>query len=340
MRIPRLWYLIAWALLLAACDSGESFSDATLVHLEYRSCCSNARIVRIAADGSHRKVLLEGNIQTYGLFPSPDGRNILYFSYPDQSWFLLPSNGGTAAPFPTPAGAGNPSWSPDGSAIAWLQFGMDFSSRLVVAPPGATDAAPLTPDSLRVASIAWAPNSQQLAICAHDSEVWYRMYVMDRDGGNLHAITPDSMQFIGCRQDWSSSNLIAFFANGSIHAIAPDGTGLRRLPIGPPRYGFIGPVHWSPDGQRLTVPEEYGFLWRYDVESRSSQRLTGRAWEGNPWSPQGEFIAFLTDTLGGDPEYPERFSVVSVERADGRDRKMVSPDTLYASYPAWLNDPS
>jgi Tol biopolymer transport system component len=105
------------------------------------------------------------------------------------------------------------------------------------------------------------PNNQQ---CSKTSA----LYVVNIDGTGLHRITPGGF----CDDDgsWSPNGKEIAFATtpsvtcgvgkrrgcrtggGKLFVVHPDGTGLRRIPLGTGSRNFAGDVSWSPDGTKMT----------------------------------------------------------------------------------------
>lgn len=328
-------------LFVAACgsDESESLPDATVAYLELSSG-TIGRIVRVAADGSHRKVLWEGGTNVYDMVASPDGRSIL-FAY-EQSWYLLPADGGPptvmAVPSDGPSGPTNPAWSPDGSAIAWGIAPAPEKRYLVIAAPGGTDATPLTPDSLFFSWAAWGSDSQQLVVCGLTYAGGARLYLMDRDGGNFHAI-PNQPEFVGCGQNWAPSEQVAFASGGGIGVISPDGTGFRNF--GPRDGAEVGGfVYWSDDERYISATDVRGGMWALEVATGRMTQYSHRAQIGNPWSPTGQLLAFPMDSSKLIDGQWHTTAVVGVARAGGGARKVITGDSVSSNFPVWLNDPS
>jgi Tol biopolymer transport system component len=339
---------VAWLALIAAGCGGdeESRPTATLVYEEFSNNTVGriSRIVRVAADGSHRRVLWEGTPNISSLYPSPDGRSILFLNYDSGQWFLLPAAGGMPAPIAAPgSGASYPTfpvWAPDGSAIAWVMVNPDnlFVRRLGVAPPGSGTATLVSPDSLDVAWVDWSPDSQQLVICTRsvDGEL---LYVLGADGANLRAIASGTP--VSCRQAWAPASRIAF-PGGGLYTIDADGTNPQRIALRPPGDGinFTGPVYWSPTGLYLAVTDDVNLLWRVEVNGGANSFLRVRAAASNPWSPDGSLLLFLSDSTKVIDGVPFQRNTISVMRGDGTEPRTVSPDSVDSYAPAWLHDPS
>jgi Tol biopolymer transport system component len=100
------------------------------------------------------------------------------------------------------------------------------------------------------------------------------------------------------------------------YVVNADGTGLRRL--GGKRGTHI--VSWSSDGMRLAgvqVAGRWNNIFNVVVANAdgSGERLLVRGGSGPEWSPDGRFVAFVSD----DQDISRGW--VSVVRADGKGRR-------------------
>jgi Tol biopolymer transport system component len=334
------------ATALAACgDDGQPSPSPSLVYAETDDN-SMGRIVRTTADGEQRQVLWTGpNDVGSPLYPSPDGRNVLFVG--DYVWQLLPLDGRPAVPFTLPdISASRPDWAPDAASIAWIATVPEapYISRVIVAPAGGTTFQVLTPDTIQMVSASWSPDGSTILACGSLTSGYGagRLYLVNRDGSNLHQLTPDSLQ-VQCGEAWSPSGDRIAFAAGYLWTIAPDGTGLRRLPSEPPyRQGGFGPsVFWSPDGLfLLATGRDYHALSRIRVDNGATLGLDLQAPTGDPWAPSGRMILFsgLTPFIEGEPFGGQR-PTVNVASPDGKSRVQVSTDTVNGFSSAWLPEP-
>lgn len=334
------------ATALAACgEDGDQTSSPGLVYAETDGV-SVGRIVRSTPDGKQHQVLWTGpNDVGSPLYPSPDGRNVLF--YGNQVWQLLPLDGRPAAPFTLPDITPiRPDWAPDAASIAWTGTVPEapFISRVIVVPAGATTYQVLTPDTMQMSSASWSPDGSTILACGYLTSGYgaRRLWLVNRDGTGLRQLTPDSLE-VQCGPAWSPSGDQVAFAAGYLWTIAPDGTGLRRITPEPPyRQGGFGPnIFWSPDGQfLLATGNDYPDLLRIRVDNGAQVGLGLSAPTGNPWEPAGRLILFSgrTPFVEGEPFGGQR-PTVNVASPDGKSRVQVSADTVNGWSSAWLPEP-
>ena len=150
-------------------------------------------------DGSDLTLLpIDGWVE-YATF-SPDGSRMAFMSHVGSDYDIFVADAATGETTRlTDAGGsdGWPSWSPDGSTIA-------FTSQ--------------HDDCMRT------PDDQD---CWHDDEPGehHDIWLMDADGGNQRRVTPESGQFV----TWSPNGRYLLISGRALYVVRPDGTGRREL---------------------------------------------------------------------------------------------------------------
>jgi dipeptidyl aminopeptidase/acylaminoacyl peptidase len=226
-----------------------------------------------------------------------------------------------------------PSWSPDGSLIAFQEDGqikvMNSAGgdvRTIATPvaqpltrqPWSPSSKELTfgsGDSLVVASTdghvryvtgdsspvraaAWSPSGSSIAYVSGTS-----LRVVDASGGTAKTIASETAPDL----NWSpDGNRIAFTRVDGIWVVDADGSDLQHIvPPGAP-LGVSNPV-WSPDGTKVLFEQSDGGnfplydTWLVDLASRQITRLTFDISNGGTslqptWSPDGSWITVERDS--------------------------------------------
>jgi Tol biopolymer transport system component len=225
-------------------------------------------------------------------------------------------------------GGYNPSWSPDGSQIAFERVSggpcnSPACSRIFLMNAYGSRRRPFTPANLRCEDAAWSPAGDRIAYVQwrrsagdeNRSSIWIRAV----DGSEVRRVT--FAKAFDSAPVWSPDGTKIVFSRDAGRAsgnyvVNADGTGLRRLRGN--RATVI--TSWSSDGRYLTGWRSYGpynnrFLSVVLDADGSGERLLLRGGLGPVWSPDGEFIAF----------HPEDEDIsrgwVSVVRANGLGRR-------------------
>ena len=214
-----------------------------------------------------------------------------------------------------------PTWSPDGSKIAFsstrgrTSFGLDIwvmdadgsnQSRLTTAP-GQNGRASWSHDGTKIAfaQIVNVSATEQVG------EIW----VMDADGSNQVALTSDGA--LANSPSWSpDDSKIVFQSNrdgtDQLYVMNADGTAITRLTNG--AWADQDPS-WSPDGTLIAFHsnrdgaaplDETDFeIYVVNADGSSPTRLTtNSAFDGRPaWSSNGEQLIFDTRRDGNQEVY-------------------------------------
>jgi Tol biopolymer transport system component len=264
-----------------ALPAAAATSDGRIVFGSSRD--GNSGIYVMNDDGSNQINLTTGELFSHELDPkwSPDGSRVAFTSTRDAN--VVPYNFNTEIYVMNADGSNQtrltnnssydsgPSWSPDGSKIAFV------SDRHLPPPPpiGPPPAGPGHTD----------------------------IYVMNSDGSNPVRLTNNT--FSEGQPDWSpDGSKITFISdrdgNTEIYVMSADGSNQTRLTN---NTAFDSGPSWSPDGSKIAFDTDRDGGTEADVEIYSMNadgsnqtRLTNNAsLDAEPsWSPDGLKIAFAT----------------------------------------------
>lgn len=143
-----------------------------------------------------------------------------------------------------------PDWSPDGTKIAFSEFGKNRPSRLAVLDLATGDVRYLTDGHPTAAIPDWSPDGTQL-LFNHIHRRTFEIYMVNADGTGLRNLTR-TPKVKEAFPEWSpDGKVIAFVTrvNSDIWVMNPDGTGRRNLTR--TKHNLEAYPSWSPDGTQI-----------------------------------------------------------------------------------------
>lgn len=207
-----------------------------------------------------------------------DGSRNIYIMNPDGSDVHKLISGGW------------PSWSPDGTQIAFMKDGDIY----IMSRDGG-GLRRLTNHPALDFDPAWSPDGTQIAFASKRSGNW-EIYIINVDGSNLHNLT--NHPALDDHPTWSPDGTkIAFRSDrenySRIFVMNVDGGNVYRL-IQTNEDGH-GP-DWSPDGNKIVFTSSEGninHIYLVDADGSNVVRLaTDMDGQHPTWSPDGKKIAF------------------------------------------------
>ena len=200
-----------------------------------------------------------------------------------------------------------PTWSPDGSEIAFAG-GRGGALNIFRMKPDGTRVVPIT-NSARWASFDpdWSPDAQKIVFNSNRSGVGRNeIWVMGADGSNPQRLTTNV-------------------------ELTADSSG--------PVYSSDREPEWSPDGTKIAFSSNRDGIANYEIyvmnaDGSNPVRLTNSAQDdGDPtWSPDGTRIAFSSRRDGGRPE-------IYVMNADGGGQtNLTNTASSNEGQPSWSQD--
>lgn len=214
-----------------------------------------------------------------------------------------------------------PTWSPDGTAIAYASRSLDLSWAVIVMGADGRRPVVVADDFLDLGDIAWSPDSRRLAFA----------------GQLLHSAAPIDPN------------------TKRIYIGDADRPG--AIQIGGPDLFGVGPS-WSPNGAQIAFKRLFPpccgstgepALWVMGADGSSPHRLSSMAQAPNSpasdnafldtaWAPDGKRLAFLAPGNGPVTRRPGLAFDVYVINADGTGEVNISDSQEEEYWPSWSPD--
>jgi TolB protein len=222
-----------------------------------------------------------------------------------------------------------PVWSPRGSKIAFEVEDDADRSIWVMNADGSRPRQVTSGFDRGFEHPAWSPDSTKIAFNQLQSG-W--IYVMNTDGQKLQRVALSRQH---AAPQWSPAGKVAYFSNGYIWLVNPDGSARQRA-INTKSRGST--FQWSPDGKTIAFAG-LGTTGRDDeillanAGGKTKRSLTDNdVQDTNPsWSPDGKALAFLRYRDGGNPHAYD----VYVINVDGEGERNLTKTAVDESRPVW-----
>ncbi len=210
-----------------------------------------------------------------------------------------------------------PSWSPDGSGLAYVYKGTNFADIFVTDDHGQNQVRLTNSASSILDNTDWnfrptfSPDGKLIAFVSDKTSTFPTLWLMNAvDGSGRRALATPGLQ----QEDVDS---LAWSPDGSQLAVTlfnePGPTQIALVPLGADGRqtgrvltdlpgGALDPA-WSPDGSWLGFAGRDGFaveMYAVHPDGTSMSRLTaeGQLARSPSWSPDGRHLAFLSNKTG------------------------------------------
>ncbi len=184
---------------------------------------------------------------------------------------------------------GLPSWSPDGSAIAFTVSRENQTSLVLTNPEGGDEKTLTTMSSIWWGPPGFSPDGKMLAFSnkiKNGSLYELHIFTISTDGSNLRMILnlPAPQGNIATTPMWSPDGSALLFVTqdpsdlyDKVYRVNPDGTGFRQLIPGAYHY-----ASWSPDGKTILVEEPDGALSLVSADGTKKKAIGTHLLEEEP----------------------------------------------------------
>ena len=244
---------------------------------------------------------------------SPDGREIVFTrlapGLPNTEIFVMSAQGGDPAQLTrTPTGNSDPTWSPDGTQIAFVSARDHQIPQIFIMRSDGTDVRQITHDTAGKSELAWSPRGNRIAFVRVPATGGDReIYSIRPNGSGLTDLTRDPNNY-DIEPAWSPDGTkIAysgpFHAKGSVGGdlwiMAADGSHKHELDHENNGYSDGAYPAWSPDGRTIafTANNGSGYYHVWSVPStggRNTELVANRVPGGNPVDEEVDWQAAPT----------------------------------------------
>jgi TolB protein len=227
----------------------------------------------VRPDGSREEQITDG-VRDFDPDVSPDGTRIATSTEQKENGLAVMNLDGTGSQTFPVGYVQEPSWSPDGSRIAFALDSGGDNCCLELWMMNADGSGLERLGTERGSAPAWSPDGARIAflLSGDGLEGATRVSVMNADGTD---VTPISEPGWWETPDWSPdgtailSSIDRGFADAELLTMSPDGGRvdvIGRLPL-------LGAASWSPDGGRIAYVSR-GSVWVMDADGSNVDRLT------------------------------------------------------------------
>jgi len=268
-----------------------------------------------------------GVARTRIAFIAPAGRN-------KELWVMDLDGAGARALTADRSIALSPSWSPDGSLLAFSTYRDGGSPHLYVVPAAGGKLFQVSARPGLNTSPAYSPDGREIA-CTLSKDGNSEIYVLDARGGLPRRLTDN--RAIDTSPSWSPTGReIAFTSDRSgspqVHVMDRDGGNVRRLTYD---VNYTDSPAWSPRGDLIAFVSRTsaGFdVYVCGTDGANARLVVSGGSNENPrWSPDGRHLVFASNREGAYALY--------VSDLDGRSPRKLDTGGHAAMSPSWSPSP-
>lgn len=256
----------------------------------------NLEIYVMDPDGSNQTNLTDNPASDFDVAVSPDGSQLAFGSDRDgnEDLYIMDADGLNVTQLTfTASGITNsqPTWSPDGSQIAFTRFTGAQNFEIYVISTDGSDETNITNNSADDMQPGWSPDGSQIAFVSNrDSDQDPEIFIMDSDGTDVTQLTSNTVPDLA--PSWSpDGNQIAYQDNslqsGNIFIMDADGSNQTEVTN---NFDTDHLPSWSPDGSQIVFRTDRDGnleIYRINIDGSGLVNLSNNTAEDEHphWSP-------------------------------------------------------
>lgn len=222
----------------------------------------------------------------------------------------------------------SPSWSPEGSLLAFMSYRGGAGARLFVTPSGGGRISMVSGRHGLNTSPAYSPDGREIA-CTLSMDGNTEIYALDARGGSPRRLTNN--RAIDTSPSWSPTGReIAFTSDRSgspqVYVMDRDGGNVRRLSFD---VSYTDSPCWSPRGDQIAFVARTsgGFdIYVCSADGNNTRLVVSGASNENPrWSPDGRHLVFASNREGSYGLFVTDLDSRPPRRLDTGGRRAISP---------------
>jgi Tol biopolymer transport system component len=264
---------------------------------------------------------------------------------------LAPSRALQSQPLTSTIGHDMPSWSPDGSRIAFVGFrGGRLGDIFTVAPDGRGERR-LTATPEHEDMPKWSPDGSKIAFVRHTggAAIDFHIFVMNPDGTGQTQIThdgapnyapawsPDGSKIVFVSQRNRHSQIFVMNADGTEQTLLTE-----QMTAATGQLVANDSPDWSPSGERIAFASNRTAVGAWRLFTMRPDGSDVRPLTQNPtpwhnerrpaWSPDGSKVAYVS---GPGRDIPVTNSEIYVVDADGGNERRLTRSDEADTSPSW-----